>query len=169
MINRLALAWLPMGLATLGAWLDERRALGFSIWRGACRAAGLSPSSVAAFTLELLPSAVVGALLGSLLLLLAGISRRPASARGALAAHAGCFVAMPAGFLLCTTALPSTLTIAAEAALAMLATATVWWFTRIRKATYSGARPRVVPRIPGATTEAENFSVNHPWISNDCK
>ena len=60
MRNVLLLAWLPMGLGAFGAWLDEQRSLGFTIWRSVCRASGVSPSSIATFTLELLPTAIIG-------------------------------------------------------------------------------------------------------------
>jgi hypothetical protein len=150
----LLLAWLPMGLATLGAWLDERRALGFTIWRGACRASGISLASIATFTLELLPTAVIGALLGGVLVLALG---QRAGARDALAAHAGCVLAMPAGLLLCASAWPWPLTLAAEAALAALVAAGMWWLTRIRKATYPADRSRGVSRIPLPCGGVEDF------------
>jgi hypothetical protein len=158
MVNTLMLACVPMSLALLGGWLDERRALGFTVWRSACRAAGLSPSSIATFTLELIPTAVIGALLGCFIVLLAGLRRQPASAHGAVAAHAGCVVAMPVGLILCASALPWPLTLLAEGALAALAAAGVWWLTRIRRATYREAHARVMPRIPGAAAADENSS-----------
>lgn len=164
----LPLAWLPLGLAVVGALLDERRALGFTIWRAACRGAGLTPTSFATFTLELLPNAIIGALLGSMVVLFVGLDGRVASTRDALAAHAGCMIAMPAGLVLCVTALPWPITLAAEATLAALAAAAVWWFTRIRKATYPRGPARVVPRIPASAAAAENFSVNHSWNPHDC-
>lgn len=160
MRNVLCLAGLPMVLATVGAWLDERRALGYTIWRSACRAAGISLPSLVNFTLELLPSAVIGALLGGLLVLTVGLREHRRLGRGALAAHVGCAVAMPAGLLLCASAWPVPLTLAAELALTALVAAVVWWFTRIRKATYADARQRGVTRIPGAVTASENFPVN---------
>jgi hypothetical protein len=168
MRNVLFLAWLPMALAALGAGLDERRALGFTIWRGACRASGVSLSSLATFTLELLPTAVVGVLLGGVLVLAAGSRARAGAARGALAAHAGCVLAMPVGLLLCASAWPWPLTLTAEAALAALIAASVWWFTRIRNATYGHAPPRGVSRISHAHGDADNFSVNPPWKPHDC-
>jgi hypothetical protein len=167
-IRVVAFAWLPMGLAALGAFLDERRALGFTIWRAACRASGLTPSSIATFTLELMPMAVIGALLGCLLVLLTAFGTRPSAARGAIAAHAGCVIAMPAGLLLCASASPWPLMLAAEFGLAALAAAGVWWITRIRKATYPNARARVVPRIPRIPAADENFPVNQTWNPHDC-
>jgi hypothetical protein len=159
MVNTLMLACVPMSFALLGAWLDERRALGFTVWRSACRAAGLSPSSLATFTLELMPTAVIGLLLGCFIVLLAGFGRQPASARGAVAAHAGCVIAMPVGLALCASALPWPLTLLAEGALAALAAACVWWLTRIRRATYRDACARVVPRIPRPRSAEENLPV----------
>jgi len=164
----LLLAWLPMGFATLGGWLDERRALGFTIWRGACRASGFSPTSLVRFTFELLPDAVIGALLGSLLVLVAALPARVALRGGALAAHAGCTVAMPVGLWLCASAWPWPLMLAAEAMLAAFAAASVWWFTRIRRSTYARASARGVSRIPPAALAAENFPVNNSWTSHDC-
>jgi len=162
------LSWLPMALASLGAWLDERRALGFTIWREACRAGGISWPSLATFTLELLPTAVIGALLGGLLVLCVGARGRPAGARGALAAHAGCALAMPIGVLLCASSLPWPLTLAAETVLAALVAGSAWWLTRIRKATYARAPHRGVSRIPRGEDARENFPVTNLWNSHDC-
>jgi len=168
MRNVLFLAWLPMGLATLGAWVDEWRALGFTIWRGACRASGISLSSIATFTIELLPTAVIGALLGGLLVLVAGIRGRPGAVGGALAAHAGCVIAMPVGLLLCAAAWPWPLTIAAEALLSAVATAGMCWILRIRKTPYAYESTRGVSRIPRAALATENFPHNSLWNSHDC-
>ena len=168
MRNILLLAWLPTGLAAFGAWLDEWRALGFTIWRGACRASGFSLSSIARFTLELLPTAVIGALLGGLLVLAVAAGNPGARARGSLAAHAGCAIAMPIGLVLCATAWPWPLTLAAELAIASLATLGVWWITRIRKATYAPAPGRGVTRISRAAAGNENFPVTNLWNPHDC-
>jgi hypothetical protein len=165
----LCMSGLPMAGAAFGAWLDERRALGFTVWRAACRASGISLSSLATFTLELLPGAVIGTLLGGLVVLASGMIARPAAARGALAAHAGCVVAMPVGLLLCASALPWPLTLAAEFALTALAAAGMWWLARIRKATYTRAEPRGMSRIPRTAGALENFPVTHLWNSHDCK
>jgi len=118
----LALASLPMMLASFGALLDEHRALGFTIWRSACRASGLSLPSIAAFTLELLPLAVIGALLGGLIVLAGGFIQGGRNAHGSLAAHVGCAIAMPAGLVLCAAALPLPATLVMEVTLAALAT-----------------------------------------------
>jgi hypothetical protein len=164
----IVLAWLPMALATLGAALDEYHALGFSTWRSACRATGISLPSIASFTLELLPTGVLGALLGGVLVLAAGWHRRRAFARDALAAHAGCAAAMPAALLLCAAAWPWPLTLAADAALTALVALAVWWITRIRKATYAHAAGRGVSRISRSAPAADNFPVTQPWNPHDC-
>ena len=91
------------GLA--GAFVDEQRNLGFTNWRAACRAAGPSLKSFVVFTRELLPSAIVGMLAGALLVALIGIrARRADTVHGCLAAHVGCFAAMPAMLLVCAFA-----------------------------------------------------------------
>jgi hypothetical protein len=118
----LALASLPMALASFGALLDEHRALGFTIWRGACRASGFSLPSIGTFTLELLPLAVIGALLGGLIVLAGGFIHGGQNSRDSLAAHVGCAVAMPAGLVVCAAALPLPATFALEITLAGLAT-----------------------------------------------
>lgn len=107
--------------ALLGGLVDERIHLGFTNWRSACRAAGLSLSSLTYFTLELLPTAVIGALLGGLLILAPAFaaSQQAPSVGSCLAAHAGCAIAMPAGLILCALALPIPLMFGAEVALAV--------------------------------------------------
>jgi hypothetical protein len=162
------LAWLPMALATIGAAFDERRALGFTTWRSACRAAGLSPSSIATFTLELLPTAVIGALAGGVLALGVGLMHRRTLGRPALAAHAGCAAAMPIGLLLCASTSPWPLTLVAEALLAAFAGLGLWWLTRIRNATYARSAMRGMSRIPRAAGSDENFSVTKRWNPHDC-
>jgi hypothetical protein len=117
------LSLLPMTGATLGAWLDERGQLGFTTWRSACRAAGLRISSLVDFTLQLLPSAVLGLLAGGLALLLIGVLNRAVPARHCLAAHAGCALSLPLGLSLCTLPLPVPLMLLIDiAAGALLAT-----------------------------------------------
>lgn len=110
----------PVG-AVLGGLVDERTRLGFTIWRSACRASGVSFASVISFTLQLLPNAIVGALLGALLVQAIAFStrHRDGSVQACLAAHAGCAIAMPAGLILCTLALPWGLMVLGEIALAL--------------------------------------------------
>jgi hypothetical protein len=122
----IALALLPMAFGTLGALLDERRALGFTLWRSACRAAGLSPGSILAFTLELLPSGVAGVLLGGLAVLAGGVLMPARDARGVVAAHAGCALGMPAALMLCALSWPVSAAMLADAAITALATLLVW-------------------------------------------
>jgi prolipoprotein diacylglyceryltransferase len=103
-----ALALLPMAFAAAGAWIDERTHLGFSNWRSACRASGLRVESLVAFTLDLLPTALIGALFGSVVLhvITAALWFRAGGARMTLAAHGGCLLGMTAGLMLCAV-LPS--------------------------------------------------------------
>jgi hypothetical protein len=126
------LALFPMAMALAGAALDQRDHLGFTLWRSACRSAGLTPASVMTFTLQLLPSAVIGALLGGLLVLCFGIFlRRSVGLAGvSLAAHAGCLIGMAVGMLLCMTLLPPTLMLAVEPLLAATAAAWLWRHSR---------------------------------------
>ena len=105
--------------ALAGGWLDERDHLGFTTWRSACRAAGLSLGSLFDFTLELLPSAVIGALCGGLLMQLLALPHRTRHAREILATHAGCALTMPAGLVLCAGAFPLPLMLFGDVALAM--------------------------------------------------
>jgi hypothetical protein len=117
-----------MAAALAGASVDERLRLGVTVWRSACRSSGLAPGSVIAFTLELLPCAVIGALIGGLVVL--AFAARAASAdsmRRSLAAHLGCAVTMPVGVLLCAIALPLPLMLAADAALAGSMAAAIAW------------------------------------------
>jgi hypothetical protein len=118
------LAGISPAFAVVGGMIDERAHLGFTNWRSACRASGISLQSLTYFTLELLPTAVVGALLGGVLVLLgAFFSRHARGSADCLAAHAGCAIAMPLGLLLCAMAMPVPLMLAAEVALAGAAAA----------------------------------------------
>jgi hypothetical protein len=124
----LALALLPMAAALAGAFVDERVRLGVTTWRSACRSSGMAPASVIAFTLELLPCAVIGALIGGLAVLTFALRTASViSMRRSLAAHLGCAVTMPAGVLLCAIALPLPLMLAADVVLAALATFAMGW------------------------------------------
>jgi hypothetical protein len=118
-------AAIPSLGALIGGWLDERAHLGFTNWRSACRAAGLSPRSLIHFTQELLPTAIVGVLLGGLLLLCLGfvLRFRRDLAHACVAAHLGCALAMPLGFLLCALALPVAAMFVADFVLAVGAAA----------------------------------------------
>ncbi|MEO8065194.1 MAG: hypothetical protein ABI821_20875 [Pseudomonadota bacterium] len=120
------LAAIPMSGAIAGALIDERHHLGLSNWRRACRAAGFSYSSLIVFTFELLPTAIIGLLLGGLMVqCVAFASREPRQAVNCFAAHAGCALAMPAGLALCALALPLPLMLSAEFGLTLLAASVV--------------------------------------------
>jgi hypothetical protein len=114
------LALVPMVLAVAGGLHDEASRLGYSNWRTACRSAGFSPGSLISFTLQLLPTAVIGALIGGLLLQISGVllRRRHAAVPVTLAAHAGCLAGMAGGLALCALALPLGWMLAAEGSIA---------------------------------------------------
>jgi len=122
-----ALAAMSPAGALIGGTIDERARLGFTIWKSACRAAGYSMASVISFTLQLLPNAVVGALLGALLVQGVAFSSRHrlGSVDDCLAAHAGCALAMPVGLILCVVSLPVAVMLVAEIALAVAAASVV--------------------------------------------
>ncbi len=125
-VRIVALSMLPMGGALAGACVDERLDFGYTIWRASCRASGFAVRSVMEFTLQLLPCAVIGALIGGLVVLALALRTRHAPrAHESLAAHAGCVLAMPVGLVLCALALPLPLMLAAEAAIAAAATLVV--------------------------------------------
>jgi hypothetical protein len=108
-----ALSLVPMSLGMAGAWFDERTHLGFSNWRSACRASGLSFTSLVSFTFDLLPHAMTGALFGFFVLQFAAAALwyRAGGARAALAPHAGCVLGMSVGLPLCalTSSVPAML------------------------------------------------------------
>jgi len=118
-----------MAAAAAGAWLDERHHLGFTNWRAACRASGLTLSSLLTFTVELLPSALIGALAGGLAVQAAGfvLRHRPCAAEASLSAHAGCLAGMALGLWLCTLPLSVPILLGVEA---MLAVACAAWLFR---------------------------------------
>jgi len=142
-----ALALLPMVLAFTGASIDQRSRLGITLWRNACRSAGLTFTSLASFTLQLLPWAVTGALLGGGLVLWVGISRRHSAsmAHAALAAHAGCLLGMVGGMLLCAAFLPQWLMLIVEPLLACGAAAW-WWRHSDRPRSRASVEPRTWKR-----------------------
>ena len=122
-LQLLALGALPLAGAIAGAWIDQRDHFGFTNWRSACRASGISLRSLVAFTFELLPTAIVGMLAGALALQMTGfvLRRREGKARLCLAAHSGCALAMPVGMYLCAIALPVPLMLIADVLLALAA------------------------------------------------
>ena len=144
----LALASLPLAGAVAGALYDEHDHLGFTNWRSACRATGLSLRSALTFSLQLLPTAIAGLLAGGLALQLIGFTlRNRGQANTCLAAHAGCALTMPIGMALCAQSLPLPMMIAADVLLAAAAAWTVQRFF-IRIPTYSHRRLSVFERIP---------------------
>lgn len=126
------LAAIPSIGAFAGGWLDERSHLGFTTWRTACRATGLAPASLLHFTLELLPTMIVGTLIGGLVLVGFGLVRRRRRhvAHACAAAHIGCALVMPLAFVLCAFALPTGAMFAMDVALAACAAALVLRFVR---------------------------------------
>ncbi len=135
----------PTG-AVIGGLIDERMHLGFTAWRGACRASGVSLASLFHFTLELLPNAVIGALSGALLVQLLAIILRARHAHACLAAHLGCAIVMPLGLLWCAFALPVPLMLGGEIAFSVAAAALLQgaWLRNVHGAN----SPCVVLRTP---------------------
>jgi hypothetical protein len=117
-LQAMALALLPMACAALGAWLDQRTHLGFSAWRSACRSDGITLGSLAIFTLDLLPGALIGMALGVVAMQFASAALwlRAGGARLALAAHGGCALGMAFGLWLCTVVPSIPLMLAGELA-----------------------------------------------------
>jgi hypothetical protein len=137
-IRLLAFAAMPLAGAIAGALHDERAHLGFTNWRSACRASGLSVSSLIFFTQALLPTAIAGALAGGLVVLLMGFlfRRNRDSARTCVAAHVGCVITMPLGLVLCTLSWPLAVMLVADVALAAACAWLVLRFLRIHSAAY---------------------------------
>jgi hypothetical protein len=128
-----ALAAVPMIGAVIGAWIDETMHLGFSTWRSSCRSAAFSYSSLLSFTLELLPTAIVGLLLGGMVVQgVAFTSTRHSHRATCVAAHAGCALAMPFGLALCALAMPLPLMLLIDLSLMLFAAWLVAEFLRNR-------------------------------------
>jgi hypothetical protein len=123
------LSFLPSLGASVGAAVDESRSLGFSTWRSACRADGVSFGSVLSFTWQLLPNAIIGFLSGGLMILILGIARqeRDDSKTESVAAHAGCMLAMPLGLLACAQLLPAIVMPVADVLLSTAGAIFVLW------------------------------------------
>ena len=128
------LAALSPACGVIGALVDERLNLGYTVWRSACRGAGLSLASVVSFTFQLLPNAIVGALIGALLvqLFVFATRHREGNVEAGLAAHAACAISMPVGLLLCALALPAALMLVAETALTVLVASCLLALARCR-------------------------------------
>lgn len=127
------LAFLPTLAAAAGAAVDESARLGFTTWRSACRTDGVSLVSVMQFTWQLLPNAILGALLGGFVVVCLGILwRHQARATECVAAHLGCVLAMPLGLLACALAFPVALMPFADAALGATVSLLLWKALRPR-------------------------------------
>jgi len=135
-----ALALVPMALALAGLCLDERAHFGYSNWRSACLASGFDVAALITYTIDLMPRAALGALLGVMLVQALGavIWRAGGAPRAICAAHAGCAIGMTAMLLLCAWLPSLPLMIAAEVLLAAGAAALLC---------QAGTRPR--PRFSG--------------------
>jgi hypothetical protein len=120
-----ALALVPMALALLGLCLDERAQFGYSNWRSACRAAGFDIAALITFTIDLMPRAALGALLGMMLVqaLGAALWRGGGAPRAIVAAHAACALGMAAMLLVCAWLPSMPLMIAVDVVLAASAAA----------------------------------------------
>jgi hypothetical protein len=122
-VRPILLSLLPSLGTFAGALIDQRHHLGFTNWRAACRSTGFSPRSILEFTFELLPTAIVGMLLGALLVVIWGMALRcrVGAPQASFAAHLGCLAAMPLMLPLCALALPPAVTLVTDAALGALA------------------------------------------------
>lgn len=155
-----------MACALAGVVFDERLNLGYTNWLSACRDSGLTLASLVAFTFELLPTGVMGLLLGGSAVQLLGVllRRNRCAVQVTLAAHSGCAIAMAAGLLLCTLSIAQSIPIGfpwllgAEGLLAVLAAN--WLLRRIRKATYPNTGKCVVGPISAGPAAPENFPVS---------
>lgn len=132
LIPLLVVAGVPMLGAVAGGWLDERRQLGFTTWRNACRAAGLDLAVLADFTRQLLPMAIAGTLFGgAIVLAIAFLVRRQADhLRLCLAAHTGCALTLPLALFICASALPLPLMLIADVAITAAVAAALFWLAR---------------------------------------
>ncbi len=112
--------------AVAGGWVDQVHHLGFTTWRAACRTSGLRFASLVDFTVQLLPTAILGLLLGGLALLAWGSFARDRNPGPYLAAHAGCALTLPLALLLCASALPLPVMLLADLTIAVLAAMLLW-------------------------------------------
>lgn len=150
-----ALALVPMALALVGLCLDERAQFGYSNWLGACRAAGFDVGSLITFTVDLLPRASLGALLGVMLIPALGAALwRDGAPRAIFAAHAGCALGMAAMLLVCAW-LPSLPLMLGVEALLAAGTTLLLCHDGMRTKAYSGRRKRgrhfsgsTTPQVP---------------------
>jgi hypothetical protein len=122
----LPLSALPMVGAVVGGWVDQIHHLGFTTWRAACRTSGLRFASLVDFTLQLLPTAIIGLLLGGLAVLAWAALARDRDSGLYFAAHAGCALTLPLALLLCASALPLPVMLLADLLVALLAAMLLW-------------------------------------------
>jgi uncharacterized membrane protein (UPF0136 family) len=112
--------------AAAGGWVDEVHHLGFTTWRATCRISGLRFTSLVDFTLQLLPTAILGLLLGGLVVLAWGALARDRDSGLHLAAHASCALTLPLTLLLCASALPLPMMLLADLGITVLAAMLLW-------------------------------------------
>jgi hypothetical protein len=94
---RLVAAW-------AGAWWDQSARAGWSTWVSLCRTG--TPDWITVLTLyaRLMPASLLALLGAGLVLLGAAAALGPRLARGSLAGHAACLLAMPAAIYACALA-----------------------------------------------------------------
>jgi hypothetical protein len=92
-----------LGAAWAGAWWDQSVRAGWSTWVSLCRSGTPDPFTVLRLYVRLMPASVLG-LLGAGLVLLGVAALGPRLARGGLAGHAACLLAMPASIYGCALA-----------------------------------------------------------------
>jgi hypothetical protein len=95
-------AWL-LGAAWAGAWWDQAARAGWSTWVSLCRSGTPDAFTVLRLYGRLMPGSVLG-LLGAGLVWLGLAALGPRFARGGLAGHAACLLAMPASIYACALA-----------------------------------------------------------------
>ncbi len=96
----LGCAWLLLA-AWAGAWWDQTTHAGWSIWVSLCRNGSPDGITVLKSYAWLMPGSVLGLLGAGLVLLVGAAARGPRLARGSLAGHAACLLAMPAAIYGC--------------------------------------------------------------------
>jgi hypothetical protein len=94
---------LLLGAAWAGAWWDQAARAGWSTWVSLCRTGTPDVVTVLRLYVRLMPGSVLG-LLGAGLALLGVAALGPRLARGGLAGHAACLLAMPASIYACALA-----------------------------------------------------------------
>jgi hypothetical protein len=108
---------LLLGAAWGGAWWDEATRAGWSSWVSLCRSSAPSPWQALWSYAVLLPGSVCAALgAGFALLGGAALTRSERVARGSLAGHGACVLAMPAAIYGCALAAGAAATLPVQAA-----------------------------------------------------